>query len=105
MPVENGEVDRLPPHNREAERSILASMLRDNIIIPEIVQKVRAEDFYVFGHQKIFEGIPDLGVEQGKGVDYITLGDCLKEKQFLEYAGGHGYLVDLANAPPGCFGN
>jgi replicative DNA helicase len=105
MAGDNGDVDRLPPHNREAERSMLGSMLRDNLIIPEIVQKVRAEDFYVFGHQKIFEGIASLAVELGKGVDYITLGDWLKEKKYLEDAGGHGYLVDLWDAAPGGVGN
>src|SRR4051794_25389499 len=98
-------LDRLPPHNREAERSILGSMLRDNNIIPEVVNRVRADDFYVFGHQKIFEGIATLNVEQGKAADYITLGDWLKEKQFLEDAGGHSYLVDLWDAAPGSVGN
>ncbi len=98
-------VDRLPPHNREAERSILGSMLRDNNIIPDIVQKVRAQDFYVFGHQKIFEGIATLAVEEGKAADIITLGNWLTEKQFLEDAGGHAYLVDLWDAAPGSAGN
>jgi replicative DNA helicase len=96
--------DRLPPHNREAERSILGSMLRDNRVIPEIVTRLRAEDFYVFGHQKIFEGLATL-MEQGKAADYITLGDWLKEKQYLEDAGGHSYLVDLWDAAPGSAGN
>ena len=96
--------DRLPPHNREAERSILGSMLRDNRVIPEIVTRLRAEDFYVFGHQKIFEGLAAL-MEQGKAADYITLGDWLKEKQYLEDAGGHSYLVDLWDAAPGSAGN
>src|SRR5947209_4779066 len=96
--------DRLPPHNREAERSILGSMLRDNRVIPDIVTRLRAEDFYVFGHQKIFEGLAAL-MEQGKAADYITLGDWLKEKQYLEDAGGHSYLVDLWDAAPGSAGN
>lgn len=44
-------------------------------------------------------------MEQGKAVDYITLGDWLKEKQLLEDAGGHSYLVDLWDAAPGSAGN
>jgi replicative DNA helicase len=105
MPGDNGDVERLPPHNRDAERSILGSMLRDNRVIPEVMQRVRAEDFYVFGHQKIFEAMATLAVEQGKSADYITLGDWLTEKKFLEDAGGHGYLVDLWDAAPGSAGN
>jgi replicative DNA helicase len=100
----NSDLDRLPPHNREAERSILGSMLRDNRVIPEIVMLLRAEEFYVFGHQKIFEGLATL-MQQGKAADYITLGDWLEEKQHLEDVGGHSYLVDLWDAAPGSAGN
>ena len=39
--------DRLPPHNRDAERSLLSSMLRDNNIINDIVHLVKADHFYV----------------------------------------------------------
>jgi replicative DNA helicase len=105
MAGDNGTPDRLPPHNREAERSILGSMLRDNHIIPEVIQRVRAQDFYVFGHQKIFEGLAYLSVEQGKAADYITLGNWLTENQLLDEAGGHAYLVDLWDAAPGSAGN
>ena len=105
MPGENGALERLPPHNREAERSILGSMLRDNKIIPDLVLKVRADDFYIFGHQKIFEGIAALAVEQGKNADIVTLSEWLQERKFLEDAGGYGYLTDLWDAAPGSAGN
>jgi len=105
MPGDNGSIERLPPHNREAERSILGSMLRDNRIIPDIVRKVSAEDFYVFGHQKIFEAAANLAVEQGKPADIITLSDWLGQRKFLEDAGGYAYLTDLWDAAPGSAGN
>jgi replicative DNA helicase len=105
MPGDYGGIDRLPPHNRDAERSILGSMLRDNRIIPDLVQRVRAEDFYVFGHQKIFEAITTLAVEEGKAADIITLANWLTENKLLEDAGGNSYLVDLWDAAPGSAGN
>ncbi|HMF20018.1 MAG TPA: DnaB-like helicase N-terminal domain-containing protein, partial [Gemmataceae bacterium] len=61
MPQEQEE--RLPPQDREAERSVLGSMLRDNIVIGDVVQVLRAEHFYVFAHQKIFEAITTLAVD------------------------------------------
>ncbi len=93
-------MDRLPPHNREAERSLLGSMIRDNNVVPDVVQLIRAEHFYVFGHQKIFEAIADLAVEKGKPADLITLSDWLKEHQLLEDAGGLDYIMGLWDAAP-----
>ena len=55
MPPDQGGPDRLPPQSREAERSVLGSMLRDNGVIGDVVQIVRAENFYADAHQKIFQ--------------------------------------------------
>ena len=38
--------DRLPPFSREAERCVLGSMLRDNAVTGDVLQIVRAENFY-----------------------------------------------------------
>src|SRR5437660_443288 len=46
MPAESPGPERLPPHNRDAERSVLGSMLRDNHVIGDVVNVVRPEDFY-----------------------------------------------------------
>jgi hypothetical protein len=74
-------------------------MLRDNSAIADMTARLRAEDFYVSGHQNIFEGLATL-MEQGKAADFITLSDWLKGKQCLEDAGGPSYLVDLWDAGP-----
>src|SRR5438874_11502054 len=100
MSYDSTGMEHLPPHNREAERSILGSMLRDNNVVPDVVQLVRAEEFYVFAHQKIFEAITLLFVEAGKPADIVTVSNWLTEKQLLEDAGGYGYLVDLWTAAP-----
>jgi hypothetical protein len=92
--------DAAPPHDRNAERSVLGSMLRNNRVIPEFASRLRPDDFYVFAHQRIFEGLAWL-IEHGTVADYVTLGDWLKERQYLEDAGGHAYLVDLWDAAPG----
>lgn len=92
--------ERLPPHSREAERSVLGSMLRDNEIIGDVVQIVRAEAFYLFAHQKIYEGIVDLYVNQGKPADLVTVAEFLRERQLIEDAGGYPYLAELWDAAP-----
>ncbi|MSQ95350.1 MAG: replicative DNA helicase [Gemmataceae bacterium] len=92
--------DRLPPHNRDAERSLLGSMLRDNQVIPEAVNLVRAEHFYVFGHQKIFEAITKLNDDDGKPADIVTVAEWLSQAKLMDDVGGHGYLVELFDAAP-----
>src|SRR5437867_9031874 len=93
-------MDRLPPHNRDAERSLLGSMLRDNQVIPEAVNLVRAEHFYVFGHQKIFEAITKLNDDDGKPADIVTVAEWLSQAKLMDDVGGHGYLVELFDAAP-----
>jgi replicative DNA helicase len=92
--------DRLPPHNREAERSVLGSMMRDNSVIADVVNIVRLEHFYVFAHQKIFEAITTLAVDKGRPADAVTLADYLKEKQLIEECGGYAFLTELWDAAP-----
>src|SRR5579864_8022935 len=98
MPQEQQE--RLPPQDREAERSVLGSMLRDNTVIGDVVQILRSEHFYVFAHQKIYEAITTLYVDRGHPADLVTLADHLKEQQAVEDTGGYAYLMELWDAAP-----
>jgi replicative DNA helicase len=98
MPQEQEE--RLPPQDREAERGVLGSMLRDNRVIGDVVQILRTEHFYVFAHQKIYEAITTLYVDRGHPADLITLADHLKEQQLVEDTGGYAYLMELWDAAP-----
>jgi replicative DNA helicase len=99
-PESNGVADRLPPHNRDAERSLLGSMLRDNQIIPETVNLVKADHFYVFGHQKIYEAITKLNDDSGKPADIVTVAEWLSQAKLMDDVGGHGYLAELIDAAP-----
>ncbi len=93
-------MDRLPPHNRDAERSLLSSMLRDNNLVAEAVNLVRAEHFYVFGHQKIFEAITKLNDDDGKPADLVTVAEWLTQAKLIDDVGGHAYLAELWDAAP-----
>jgi replicative DNA helicase len=97
--AEQGSLDRLPPHSREAERSVLGSMLRDNGVIGDVVQILREDNFYADAHQKIFQGITAL-YDKGHPADLVTLADWLKEQKFIEDVGGYPYLGELWDAAP-----
>ncbi len=65
--ADQGTPDRLPPLSREAECSVLGSMLRENSVIDDVVQIIREEHFYTDAHQKIFRGISTLHDKQPAG--------------------------------------
>jgi replicative DNA helicase len=100
MPAEKEGPDRLPPQSREAERSVLGSMLRENSYIPVLVNIVRAENFYTDAHQKIFQAISDLNNNGGQPVDIVLLAEELKQRGQIEDIGGYGYLGELWDAAP-----
>ena len=76
MSYDHGGPERLPPHSREAERSVLGSMLRDNGVIGDVVQVVRLENFYADAHRKVFAAIIAL-YDRGHPVDLVTLAEHL----------------------------
>ncbi len=93
--------ERLPPQNRDAERSVLGSMLRDNKIIDDVFQILQSEDFfYTDAHRKIFKGIKALYAGKNNPADLVTLAEWLKQQKFLEDVGGLTYLADLWDAAP-----
>jgi len=91
--------ERLPPQSREAERSVLGSMLRDNQVINDIVQIIRKEHFYFDAHQKIYQAMVDL-YDAHQPIDLVILAEKLKTQGFIEDVGGYGYLGDLWEAAP-----
>src|SRR5262249_20858494 len=98
MPPDRDVAERLPPQDRDAERAVLGSMLRDNLVISDVVQIVRDEHFYHDAHRKIFQAIVTLN-DKGP-VDLVILAPYLKEQNLLEDVGGVAYLGELWTAAP-----
>lgn len=91
--------ERVPPQSKEAEQSVLGSMIIDKEAIFSAAEFLTDQDFYSTAHQKIFNGILSLS-DRGEPVDLITLSEELQSKQCLDEIGGRSYLVSLANAVP-----
>ena len=91
--------DRVPPQSKEAEISVLGSMIIDREAIFAAAELLSEQDFYSTAHQKIYSGIIDLS-ERGEPVDLVTLSEELQRNQCLDEVGGRSYLVTLANAVP-----
>ncbi len=91
--------DRVPPQSKEAEQSVLGSMIIDKEAIFSAAELLTEQDFYSSAHKKIYNAILSLS-DKGEPVDLITLSEELQSKQCLEDVGGRSYLVTLANAVP-----
>ena len=92
-------LDRAPPHDLQAEESVLGAMLLSRDAISSAVEVCKAEDFYRPAHGHIFEAICSL-YAQGEPADPVTVADELRRADLLEAAGGPGHLVALqANTP------
>ena len=91
--------DRLPPQSKEAERGVLGSILRDNMVLNDIQNIIRPENFYYDAHQKIFNAINDE-YNTGKPVDAMILFELLKKRKQIEDVGGASYIAELWEAAP-----
>ena len=69
---------RTMPNDMLAEQSVIASMIRDNEVIPVVAEIVTGDDFYSPKYSKYFEVIIKMH-RQGDVVDIVTLTDKLKE--------------------------
>lgn len=93
------QAGRVPPHDLQAEESLLGAMLLSRDAIASAVESCRTEDFYRPAHGHIFEAICSL-YAQGEPADPVTVSDELKRADLLEAAGGIGNLIGLqANTP------
>ena len=89
----------IPPHNSEAEASLLGALLIDSDAIVKIADQVSADDFYVDRHRQIFSAVKLL-YDKHSPIDVLTLTDQLKASGYLESVGGSAYLTELTNFVP-----
>ncbi len=90
---------RIPPHDLQAEESLLGAMLLSRDAIVEAVQICTGEDFYKPAHGHVFEAVCSL-YGQGEPADPVTVADELRRADLLEPIGGLATLVSLqANTP------
>ena len=90
---------RIPPHNIEAEASLLGAMLLSKDAIADALETTSTEHFYKPSHAHVFEAICGL-YAAGEPADPVTVADALDRAGLLEGIGGPGLLLDLQAATP-----
>src|ERR1700723_1475922 len=95
----DSHLERPLPNNLDAERSVLGAILLDNNALNPAIENLRAEDFFLDQHRRVFMKMIALGEAQ-QPIDLITLTEELHRFGELEAAGGAPYLASLADGMP-----
>ena len=91
---------RVPPHNLEAEASLLGALLLSKDAMGAVAEMgLHAADFYKPAHQHLYEAVRVL-VSTGQPVDVVTVSEELRRSGLLDDIGGSAFLLDLQAVTP-----
>ena len=102
MPARKSQKNKnalVPPHDTDAEKSVLGALLIDKDAVVKIVEFLRPKHFYKSAHEYIYQAILNL-YETREPADLITVPGELKKLGVLEDCGGVAYLTELVNFVP-----
>ena len=92
-------LEKLPPQSRDAEMSVLGSMMFEEAAFIKALEVLRSEYFYNDSHRKIFSAMVSL-FQQSKPIDLVTVSEELRKHSQLEDIGGVSYLTQLTTSVP-----
>ena len=91
----------MPPHNLEAEKSVLGAVLLDERHLYPLVgdEQLRPEHFYREQHALVFAAMLTLHQKAGR-IDQLTVAEALRQHGQLDQVGGDGAIDELAGWVP-----
>ncbi|MFH0818888.1 MAG: replicative DNA helicase [Patescibacteria group bacterium] len=95
----NQKIDKIAPHNLEAEQAVLGSLIIDKDAIIKVADSLRPEDFYSDKHSLIYEAIQDI-YSKREPIDLLSVVSRLEDKGQLDVIGSRSYLISLTNSVP-----
>ena len=97
--LEAATTNRIPPHNLDAEQSVLGAMMESREAIANVIELIDSDDFYKPAHGRIYEVILEL-YGRGEPADAITVADELGRGGAIDSIGGKPYILSLLEAYP-----
>jgi replicative DNA helicase len=91
--------ESLPPHDIEAEKAVLGSLLIDSDGVFKVVTFLRPEDFFIPENQWVYDACFSL-YQRNEGINQITVAHELAQKGKLDEVGGAAYLSHLVFTVP-----
>jgi replicative DNA helicase len=92
-------IDRLPPHDVDAEEAVNGSLLIDGKSVYQVAVLLRPEDFLSEANRWIYQAALSL-YHRDEGIDQITIAQELERLGQLEKIGGAAYLNHLISIVP-----
>src|SRR2546422_8790475 len=90
---------RVPPHDLDAEMSVLGSILLDPLSVAKVLQSLHPEDCYRENNGQIYRAALDL-FAAGEPIDNVTLASQLQTMGMLDRVGGRAHLASMQSAVP-----
>ena len=90
---------RQMPHSVEAEQAVLGSMLIDARCVPEVIDQLRSDDFYVWQNREIYETIYSM-FNYSLTIDPVTVLEHMKQNGVYDENTSRGYLLQLMDTTP-----
>ncbi len=92
-------IKRIPPHDAEAEKSVLGAMMMNSDAIVTATELLTADDFYQQQYGGVFDAMREL-YDAGTPIDAVTLANKLKEKSLPPELGGVEFIREILTAVP-----
>ena len=86
------------PHSVEAEQAVLGSILFDPQCVPEVIDKLRPDDFYLRQNREIYETIYSM-FNYSLTIDPVTVLENMKKHGYYTDQ-SRGYLLQLIDITP-----
>ncbi len=99
MAVQQQAIQTAIPQDIDAEKCVLGAILLDNTHFNAVVEVIRAEDFLLEAHQRIFHLVGEM-LDRSQPADIVTITAELRKLQLLDRIGGPTYVASLIDGIP-----
>ena len=87
------------PHSVEAEQAVLGSMLIDPRCVPDVIEQLRPEDFYIRQNREIYETIYSM-FNFSLTIDPVTVLENMRKNGVYDENVSRNYILQLMDTTP-----
>ncbi|MEG2959480.1 MAG: DnaB-like helicase N-terminal domain-containing protein, partial [Oscillospiraceae bacterium] len=92
-------LSRQLPHSTEAEQSVLGAMLIDENCVPDVIGKLKPEDFYLRQNRALYESMYTM-FNFSQKIDLVTVLEALRQSGNYDENSSRSYLQQLMEITP-----